>query len=152
MTDRLPPFPERYRAEAPRIALIAESYARLLGKPLVDPGGDPAIALWRAPLAIVAHATEADPLFFFGNAAALVAFETDLDQFIGMPSRYSAEADERAARQSLLDRVALYGFIADYAGVRVTATGRRFRIENAVVWNLIDEAGIRHGQAACFAP
>ncbi|MGL6039842.1 MAG: MEKHLA domain-containing protein, partial [Deefgea sp.] len=27
-------------------------------------------------------------------------------------------------------------------------SGRRFWIENATVWNLIDEVGIKHGQAA----
>jgi hypothetical protein len=44
------------------------------------------------------------------------------------------------------------GFIDDYAGTRISATGRRFRIERAVVWNLIDAAGVRHGQAAMFGP
>jgi len=43
------------------------------------------------------------------------------------------------------------GFIADYAGVRVSASGRRFRIERATVWNLLDDAGGLHGQAAAFA-
>jgi hypothetical protein len=51
----------------------------------------------------------------------------------------------------LLERVRDHGFIDDYAGVRVSATGRRFRIERAVVWNLLDEAGRLHGQAATFA-
>lgn len=137
---------------AARIALIAESYARLLGRPLVADGDDPVAALWLTPAAIVAHGTEDDPLFFFGNAAALAAFETTLDDFVGMPSRLSAEAPLRDERQALLDRVARDGFIDDYAGVRISATGRRFRIAGAVVWNLVDAAGVRHGQAATFAP
>jgi len=137
---------------AARIALIAESYARLLGRPLVDVGDDPVDALWRAPAAIVAHGTEADPLFFFGNAAALAAFETSIADFVGMPSRLSAEAPLRDERQALLDRVERGGFINDYAGIRISATGRRFRIRDAVVWNLVDAAGVRHGQAATFAP
>lgn len=133
-----------------RIALIAESFARLLGRPLVAGGGNPVEALWSAPQAIVAHGTQADPVFFFGNRAALAAFECRVEQFITMPSRLSAEAPLRAERQALLDRVSAQGFIDDYAGVRISATGRRFRIEGAVVWNLIDEAGERHGQAATF--
>lgn len=132
------------------IALIADSFARLLARPLVT-AEDPVAALWHAPFAVVAHGTEADPLFFFGNRAALAAFETDLDAFVGMPSRLSAEAPLRGERQMLLDRVSAHGFIADYAGVRISAKGRRFRIENAVVWNLIDAEGVRHGQAAMFA-
>lgn len=106
--------------------------------------------MWDAPQAIVAHGTEADPLFFFGNRAALTKFETTEAAFIGMPSRLSAEAPLREERQALLERVSRDGFIDDYAGIRISARGTRFRIENAVVWNLIDAAGVRHGQAAMF--
>lgn len=145
-------LPEAFATPAARarIALIAESFARLLARPLVT-ADDPVAALWHAPFAVVAHGAEADPLFFFGNRAALAAFETDLDAFVGMPSRLSAEAPLRGERQMLLDRVSAHGFIDDYAGVRISARGRRFRIENAVVWNLIDAHGTRHGQAAMFA-
>jgi hypothetical protein len=134
----------------PRIPLIAESFARLLGRPLVAPGEDVAAALRDAPQAIVAHGTEADPLFFFGNRAALAKFETTAEAFIGMPSRLSAEAPLREERAALLEQVSRDGFIDDYAGIRISARGTRFRIENAVVWNLIDAAGAMHGQAAMF--
>jgi hypothetical protein len=146
------PVPPQYRAPdtSARIALIAESFARLLRRPLVEPGDDPVAALWNAPCAVVAHGTEADPVFFFGNRAALAAFECDVASFIRMPSRLSAEAPLRDERQRLLDRVARDGFIDDYAGVRISATGRRFRIETAIVWNLVDEQGACHGQAATF--
>lgn len=133
-----------------RVALIAESYARLLGRPLVE-GADVVGALWNAPHAIVAHGIEDDPIFFFGNRAALAAFETSFEEFSRLPSRLSAEAPLRGERQALLDRVTAHGFIDDYAGIRISAKGRRFRIENAVVWNLIDAEGVRQGQAATFA-
>lgn len=100
---------------------------------------------------MVAHGTQDDPVFFFGNRAALMAFESDVAAFNAMPSRLSAEAPLREERQALLDRVSAHGFIDDYAGVRISATGRRFRIENAIVWNLIDADGVRRGQAATFA-
>lgn len=133
--------------DEPRVALIAESFARLLGRPLVDPG----VTLWEAPLAVVAHGTEADPLFFFGNRAALAMFETTPEEFVGMPSRLSAEAPLREERQALLERVTRDGFIDDYAGIRISAKGMRFPIQAAVVWNLIDAQGMVHGQAAAFA-
>ncbi len=133
-----------------RIALIASSFARLVGRPLVASGGDIVTALWETPQAIVAHGNEADPIFFFGNRAALRAFESSVEDFTRMPSRLSAEAPLRGERQALLDRVSRHGFIDDYAGMRVTATGRRFRIEKAVVWNLIDGDRVRRGQAAMF--
>ena len=91
-------------------------------------------------------------MFYFGNRAALICFETDLDSLLAMPSRLSAEAPLRDERQALLDRVAEHGFIDDYSGVRISAKGRRFRIEQAVVWTVSDEAGERIGQAAMFAP
>lgn len=144
--------PER----ALRIAQIAESYSRLVERPLIKRGGegsaDVVAALWHAPLAIVAHGIETDPVFFFGNACALTAFETTVEAFVRMPSRLSAEAMLREERQALLDQVTARGFIDNYSGVRISANGRRFRIQDATVWNLIDEAGVRRGQAAAFAP
>ncbi len=50
----------------------------------------------------------------------------------------------------LLAQMASDGCITDYVGVRISSIGRRFRIEQAVVWNLIDEDGVCHGQAAAF--
>jgi hypothetical protein len=146
------PVPPQYRAPETgrRIALIAQSFERLLHRPLVAPAGDVVAALWEAPDAIVAHGTEADPTFFFGNRAALTAFECDVASFIAMPSRLSAEVPLQGERQLLLDRVTHDGFIDDYAGVRISASGRRFCIERAVVWNLIDGRGVRRGQAATF--
>lgn len=67
-----------------------------------------------------------------------------------MPSRLSAEFADQAERARLLETVGRRGAIEDYAGVRVSASSRRFRIERATVWNLIDAAGARHGQAAAF--
>ena len=148
-------IPQEFLGEAARtrIGLIAPSYRRLLGRDLVPvEGDDPVAMLWDAPLAILAHGTGDDPVFFFANRAALVAFETTAAAITAMPSRLSAEPLARNERQALLDRVSAHGFIDDYAGVRISARGRRFTIREAVVWNLLDAAGERHGQAACFAP
>lgn len=134
-----------------RLALIADSYARLLGQPLVDSQDDLAEALWQAPRVIVAHGTEADPVFFYGNRLALHTFDMDFASFTRLPSRYSAEPLAREERARLLERVSRDGFIDDYAGVRISASGKRFRIERAVVWNLVDRAGGHHGQAATFS-
>ncbi len=71
--------------------------------------------------------------------------------FTRLPSRLSAEPLLREERARLLERVTRDGLIEDYAGVRIASTGRRFRISNASVWNLIDETGEAVGQAAAFA-
>jgi hypothetical protein len=150
--DGSTPVPPQYRDLdcAARIAMIAQSYERLLGQQLVEASGDLVEAMWNAPRAILAHGLEADPILFFGNRCTLQCFETDVESLLVMPSRLTAEAPLREERQALLDRVTAQGFIDDYAGVRISAAGRRFRIENAVVWNVTDENGQRHGQAATF--
>jgi hypothetical protein len=105
---------------------------------------------WHAPRVIVAHGVEDDPLFFYGNRLALQAFEMDFATFTRLPSRFSAEPLARDERARLLERVTRDGYIDDYAGVRISARGTRFRIEQAVVWSLLDGNGQYHGQAATF--
>jgi hypothetical protein len=102
------------------------------------------------PRVIVAKGTEADAIFFLGNRAALDRFEVTREAFTAMPARLSAEPMLREELQTLLDRVSRDGFIDDYSGIRISATGRRFRIEQATVWNLIEDQGAVHGQAATF--
>jgi hypothetical protein len=72
-------------------------------------------------------------------------------KMVSLPSRRSAEPRAQAERRRLLDRVSQHGWIDDYSGVRVAASGRRFRIAAATVWNLLDETGTAVGQAAAFA-
>ncbi|MDT7588608.1 MAG: hypothetical protein QOE32_6158, partial [Pseudonocardiales bacterium] len=55
-------------------------------------------------------------------------------------------------RDRLFERVASYGFIDDYRGLRITRSGAQFWIDDATVWNLLDANGRLHGQAAVFAP
>lgn len=143
-------LPQLPRPGLPALSLLVDSYRHLTGRQLVEPGPTIEAALWSAPRVIVAHGTETDPVFFYGNRLALQLFEMSWDDFTRLPSRYSAEAPDRAERSRLLARVARDGYIDDYAGVRIAASGRRFRIESAVVWNLIDTAGHCHGQAATF--
>lgn len=134
-----------------RLELIAGSFRRLVGQDLVAGGPDLAGAVWSAPRAVVAHGTQDEPVFFYGNQLALSLFETTAEAFIRMPSRRSAEPSHREERARLLDAVTRRGFIDDYSGVRISAGGRRFRIERAIVWNLVDESGRIQGQAATFA-
>lgn len=133
-----------------RITLITHSFRQLTGNELVPATPDVANALWSAPIVVLAHGTEADPVFFYGNRAALDIFEIGAEEFIRLPSRFSAEPLLREDRARLLERVTRENYISDYAGVRIARTGKRFRIEQATVWNLIDRDGAIHGQAAAF--
>ena len=138
----------------PLVALIIESYRRLLGRPLVDETLDAAAqAAWLnddAPFGLLAHDTQPDPCFIYANLAALACFEYPEDELIGLPSRLTAEAPNRAERQSLLDAVARDGFVEHYRGLRIAKSGRRFWIEDVTVWMLVDADGRTHGQAAAY--
>jgi hypothetical protein len=145
------PMPFFTDPQRSRIERIAACYKDLTGRDLVPLTGDIAAALWSTPIAVVAQGTEPDPIFFFGNATALRLFECDVAAFTRLPSRFSAEPLLRNERARLLERVTRTGFIDDYAGVRISATGRRFSIRSAGVWNLTDSEGHPAGQAAAFA-
>jgi hypothetical protein len=147
-TDRLA---MRASADA-RLAIIAASFERLAGRALIEPSLDGIEqAMWDAPRAIVAHGTEAEPLFFYGNRVALELFAMTATEFIGLPSHRSAEPALREARARMLAALEKSGIVEGYSGLRIAADGRRFMISRATVWNLVDEHGGRHGQAATFA-
>jgi len=107
--------------------------------------------VFHAPFVLVSHGTEADPVLNYGNAAALALWEMSWEELTRTPSRLTAEAPNRAERARLLAAVKTRGFIDDYSGIRISKTGRRFRIAQATVWNLISETGQPAGQAAMFA-
>lgn len=132
--------------------LLLGSYLRIVGQSLAPAGlNDQQAARWLykdAPFCILAHDTAADPVFFYANKSAQRCFEYPWAEFTALPSRLSAEAPNRAERQSLLDRVAQHGFASGYTGLRISRSGRRFYIEDGTVWQLLDEHGVSHGQGA----
>lgn len=139
---------------ADHIGRLRRSYHHLTGRDLIDPGlpdQDAARALFEAPFALLSHDTRADPILTYGNRTVLRLFEIDWGQLTAMPSRYTAEAPDRAERERLLQEVTARGYVDNYRGVRVAASGRRFMIERACVWNLVDTGGACLGQAATFA-
>ncbi len=106
--------------------------------------------LFEADFAVVTHNTAADPIFNYANQKALELFEFDWQGFTRLPSKYSAEAVNQSERERLLTLVTKNGYIEDYEGIRLSSTGNRFVIKNAVVWNLVDKHQVYQGQAACF--
>ena len=107
--------------------------------------------VFHAPFVLVSHGTEADPVLNYGNAAALALWEMSWAELTRTPSRLTAEAPNREERARLLATVAQLGFIDDYSGIRISKTGRRFRIAQAAVWNLVSVTGQPAGQAAMFS-
>ena len=132
-------------------SLLTGSYARLLGTPLAPVDSGPGWLYREAPFVLLAHNGEPDPRFIYANLAAQACFGYSWNEFIGLQSRRSADASAQAERQRLLDAVSQTGFVCDYRGVRVTKSGRHFMIAGGIVWQLLDAAGVLHGQAATFS-
>lgn len=145
----------RFESNAPfairRIELLRHSYKHWTGRdllPEVTSPIDAVGALYDAPFAVLSHGTQADPLFNYGNRLALQLFEMTWDEFINMPSRFTTEPARQQDREHLLAQVSAQGYTDNYSGIRLSKTGRRFKIRDATVWNVIDEHDIYHGQAA----
>jgi hypothetical protein len=133
---------------------LARSYQHWTGRRLIAGDLDPlalARAIYEAPFVLVSHGTESDPVLNYGNQAALDLWEMSWEELTRMPSRLTAEAPNREERARLLDAVTRRGFIDDYSGVRISKSGRRFRIAQATVWNLLTMDGKPCGQAAMFS-
>jgi hypothetical protein len=134
--------------------LIARSLRHWTGRDLLPGLFNPlglAKNIFHAPFVLVSHGTEADPTLNYGNAAALALWEMSWEELTRTPSRLTAEAPNREERARLLAAVTARGFIDDYSGIRISKSGRRFRIAQATVWNLLDERGDYAGQAATFS-
>ena len=134
--------------------LIARSLDHWTGRALLPGLFNPlglAKNVFAAPFVLVSHGTEADPILNYGNVAALELWEMSWEELTHTPSRLTAEAPNREERAQLLNAVTTRGFIDDYSGIRISKTGRRFRIAQATVWNLLDERGNYSGQAAMFS-
>lgn len=133
--------------------LMLNSYARWVGQELIDRSGSPqeqAQRLFDASFVVVSHGVQADPILFYGNRTALQLWSMDIATLQQTPSRLTAEPVHRDERARLLERTTRNGFVDDYSGIRISSTGRRFRIEQATVWNLVDVSGTYRGQAATF--
>jgi MEKHLA domain-containing protein len=130
--------------------LLVSSFELLTGKNILLSGIDSdsiSREIFFAPFAVMSHGTETDPVFNYANQCALDLFEITWENFIKLPSKYSAEANLQSERERILQQVAENGYADDYSGVRISNKGRRFQIKNATVWNMIDQ-GRCYGQAA----
>ncbi len=141
-----PPAPCPLDDEDVRLVALLASYARYRGVALA-----PSVpALYDLPAVVLAHGLEDPPIFFYANRAAQGLFEYDFATLTSLPSRESAQPDAREVRAAFLEEVRTQGYVANYSGIRIAASGRRFQIEDAFVWNIVDAHGERLGHAATF--
>jgi MEKHLA domain len=134
--------------------ILLDSYRQLVGCELLDRSQSPieqSRLLYLAPFVVVSHDTQPDPVFNYGNQVALDLWEIDWATLLQTHSKATAEPVNRAIRQEMLAQARSHGLIQNYQGVRISTSGRRFAIDQATIWNLIDTTGQPCGQAATFA-
>lgn len=134
--------------------LLLDSYHHWLNRELIARSGNfqaQAHQLFESPFVVVSHGPEDDPILNYGNRAALVLWETTWGQLTRTPSRLTAEPLNRLERAQMLRRASQHGYIEDYRGIRISTSGKRFFVEGATVWNVIDSKGRQLGQAATFS-
>jgi hypothetical protein len=134
--------------------LLTGSYRRILGEELVpaDQANEhgPEWLYESAPFCVLAHNTAENPIFIYGNRKAQTCFDYTWDELTSLPSHLSTEFENREERERLLERVKRDKFATGYRGLRIAKGGKRFWIEDVTVWQLIDENGTLHGQAAVY--
>ncbi len=118
--------------------LLLQSYQHWTRVPLIPPSDSSLQDLMHFPDAVASHIASDDPQFNYANHAALALFKMRDDEFLGLPSRYSAEPLVREQRAAFLAEVTANGFVENYSGVRIAQDGSRFLIEQATVWNVVD--------------
>jgi hypothetical protein len=111
--------------------------------------------LFHAPVVVLSHDGGADPVFVYANARALHLWEMEWGQLVGMQSKYSAPPEQRNDRAGMLAEARRTGFITGYSGVRVSRTGRLFRIADCALFAVragdpAAAAAASVGQAAVF--
>jgi hypothetical protein len=145
--------PHLTRGLAEHLRRLAASFTCWTGRALIAAPNDAdglAKRLFEAPFVLLSHGTESDPILNYGNRMALTLWETDWEQFTRMPSRLTAEPLAREERARVLADVTRRGYTDAYRGVRISFAGRRFVIERAVVWTIVDANERYQGQAAMF--
>lgn len=133
---------------------MLNSFRRFVGRELIERTGNDdldANTVFEASFVVVSHGTQDDPILNYGNKTALSLWEMDVPTLTSTPSRLTAEPMHRDERAQLMTRAARDGFVDDYRGIRISSSGKRFLIERAIIWNLVDSDEQLVGQAATFS-
>jgi hypothetical protein len=132
-----------------QVNLIINSFHFFLKEPF--PYNTAPEKIYNGNFVLLSHNSEKDPIFNYANLKAQELFEMDWEAITNMPSRFSAEPMEQSERNLFLEKTIKNGYVENYNGIRISRTGKRFWIKDAIIWNLVDEHQIYKGQAALFS-
>lgn len=99
---------------------------------------------------LLSHNGAQDPILNYGNRKVLELWEITWDQLTSMYARNTAKQDDQSAREEMMRKVKGQNYVSGYDGVRVSRTGKEFKILNVTIWNLFTEGDKPYGQAAWF--
>jgi hypothetical protein len=134
--------------------LILDNYENLVGKELIDRSGtqlEQSKRLFFASFIVFSHGTQTDPLYNYANQVGLDLWEMTWEKLTKTPSRTTTEPMLREERQRLLAETSRKGYVTNYEGIRISATGKRYKIRDLTIWNLKDNQNNYCGQAAAFS-
>lgn len=140
--------------------LLDRSLKRLTGRGIYDrigvqpssPKGIYNTVCLNERFVLISHGTESNPIYNFGNVAALQAFARSWDD-IKFPSAESVvlRSQDEVLRKELMMKVTKNGFVEGASGIRVRGDGKFIKLVDAIVWNCYDMDDSTYvGQAAFF--
>jgi MEKHLA domain len=136
------------------ISIVLENLHRWTGRDLIQDYGFSLATLgaqvFDADFYLLSHNIDPDPILNYGNRRVLELWEISWAELTRMHSRETAKSSDRASRSTLMQQVAAQNYVSGYSGVRVSKTGREFRILDVTIWNLFTRDGHPYGQAAWF--
>ncbi len=148
--SRNPQVPWQQEAVIRHSLQLVHSFQHWTGHTLIDTNGSTILVaqrLFEASFVLVSHGTESDPIFNYGNRKL---WQLEWEAFTNLPSRCSAEPIEQKERERMLVSTKNQGLISEYQGIRISSMGKRFRIDDGIIWNVLDEELRPCGQAATF--
>ena len=153
LADQQAPAPWLTPAKQQLAHCILGSFEQAFGRPLLPQSNTEhqAQELFCNSTLVLAHDGGSDPCLIYANAPALQLWERNWADMIGMPSRLTAEPQERAARALMLADALQQHATEGYSGVRISSSGRRFQIHNARLWTLWGPGHQPCGQGAAFS-
>ncbi len=147
--NEFPSLENNWRNDIAEIAIA--SYEHFTGESVVDcenKFSSPSETLFRLKHPLLVHDTQSDPIFCYGNLLALEIFEYNWEELLKLPSRLSAEVTQREDRSKMMEEIQKTGYMKGYSGTRITKTGKRIKIEDTTIWNLLGPNSQFSGQAA----
>jgi hypothetical protein len=100
---------------------------------------------------VISHGTQEDPIYNYANKAGLQFSGYSEDEFVQLPSRYSApDGSLRADRSVIVQHVIQHGWAIIPEAIRQNKAGQCFLVQRILFFNVYDDNGNRIGQAATF--